>query len=385
MSNYQYQNPLDVLDDYIDKLTRGIMPAAIDEITEKEIEIRMRELAAEVEDIDDADDEEINALISDAKELKAKVQETKRKATRKDIAIFTLSEETKAKIREEMSSSYVRKKPSVYNTDERTEKDNKEYMILKKRASKIRRCYYHPEDWKAAVDTLLDIVKYDRKNYPWLTEDAYYQAFWNGNIKLNCICPILYIDYHTPIKDPLTLLGIYKGEITIEEEPTFDPSERVKLKDDTISMVKVHNYTEAETDYMQDLASRGFDTPMNIIFKDSHKDLYARFMPSTKKSVNPERLRNYLSYLQMGSQVKDHDFKPFEEADIISYIHAMNHGTLNTALNSATTKWLTAISSPVQKTQLDIGIKSTDVVVNAEAAMREAAIMANIKSLSSMT
>ena len=87
----------------------------------------------------------------------------------------------------------------------------------------------------------------------------------------------------------------------------------------------------------------------------------------------------------MGSQVKDHDFKPFEEADIIGYIHAMNHGTLNTALNSATTKWLTAISSPVQKTQLYIGIKSTDVVLNAEAAMREAAIMANIKSLSSMT
>ena len=58
MSDYKYENPVDRLDDFIDKMSRGIMPQ-VDDLTFKEIEIRMRELASTIdEDADEDDDNE---------------------------------------------------------------------------------------------------------------------------------------------------------------------------------------------------------------------------------------------------------------------------------------------------------------------------------------
>ena len=60
---YEYQVPLEVLDAHIDKLTRGILPM-VDDITMKEIEIRMHELTADLADELD-DDENVANLIHD--------------------------------------------------------------------------------------------------------------------------------------------------------------------------------------------------------------------------------------------------------------------------------------------------------------------------------
>ena len=380
---YEYTVPTDVLDDYIDKMTRGVMPM-VDDITFKEIELRMHELASEVEDLDEDEEAALDALKSDVKDIQARVKENKRKATRRDVAIFTLTEEQKATLRKQMSSSFVRMKPSSYNVDEATDKANREYQILRKRASKIRRCYYHADDWINAVKTLLELVKYDKRNYPWLSEEEYYKAFWSGEIKLDVICPILYLDYHTPIKDPVTLVGIFNGEITIEDEPAYDVSARPKLKDDTITMVPVTAYTDAESDYMQELSSKGYDTPINVIFKESHSSLYERFMPVSKKKVDPTRVQSYLSYISGSSKIKDKKFEPYEMNDIISYIHHINNDNLNTALNTNATKWLSQMGS-TQEIKVDYGFKTSDQLVNAEAAIREASIIANIKSLGRTT
>lgn len=384
MSDYQYTVPTDQLDDYIDKMTRGIMPM-VDDVTYKEIEIRMHELASEISDYDEEDEEVVETLKQDVKEIQARVKDNKRKASRTDIAIFTLNDEQKATLRRQMSSSFVRKEPSLYNTDEETEKVNKEYQTLRKRASKIRRCYYHADEWINAVKTLLALVEYDKRNYPWYSDEEYYKAFWTGTIKLDVICPILYLDYHTPIKDPELLVGIFNGEISIEEEPSYDLSKRVKSKDDTV--VKVAGgepFTNAEIDYMTDMASRGYVTPINILLKNQHKSLYDRFMPTSKTRVDASRVQSYLSYVNEGMKVKDHRFEPYSENDIIGYIHAVNNGTLNTALNSNTSKFLAALGT-VQETKVDLGFKTSDTLVNAEAAIREASIMANIKSLNGMT
>ena len=123
MSDYQYTVPTDQLDDYIDKMTRGIMPM-VDDVTYKEIEIRMHELASEASDYDEEDEAVVETLKQDVKEIQARVKDNKRKASRTDIAIFTLNDEQKATLRRQMSSSFVRKEPSLYNTDEETEKVN---------------------------------------------------------------------------------------------------------------------------------------------------------------------------------------------------------------------------------------------------------------------
>ena len=230
----------------------------------------------------------------------------------------------------------------------------------------------------------MELVEYDKRNYPWLSDSEYYKAFWSGQIKLDVICPILYLDYHTPLKDPITLVGIYSGEVTIEEKPAYDETKRVRLKDDTITMVPVVSITEAESDYIQNLASRGIDTPMNILLNNTHKSLYDRFMPTSKTKVDPVRVQNYLSYIANGSKVKNKKFEPYETNDIISYIYSINNNELNTALNTNTTRWLSEISA-TQETKVDYGFKSSDQLVNAEAAMREASIITNIKSLSNLT
>lgn len=387
-NKYEYQNPVDRLDELIDKLARGILPL-VDEVTEKEMYLRMKELS-EDDDIDEDEDDgdALNELANDVKEMRQKVEERKRKATRKDIIIIKLTDEQKAKLREEMETSYVRSEPSSYNIDEATCKQEQEYLTLKKRASKIRRCYYHADEWINAVKILLDLVEYDKRNYPWLTDKEYYQAFWSGEIQLNVIRPILYADYHTPIKDPETLLGIFSGEITIEEEDDhIDASNRVKLKDDKIVKVPVVSYTEAELDYMQDMASRGYDTPMNLIFKEQHKSLYDRFLPASKShKADPARVKAYMSYINDSMKVKDHEFSPYDTNDIILYIHELNKGGLNTSLNTNTTKWLNALAADPNKTELRYDNSFTnDTVVNAEAAIKEAMIMANIKSLGNIT
>ena len=70
--------------------------------------------------------------------------------------------------------------------------------------------------------------------------------------------------------------------------------------------------------------------------------------------------------------------------DIISYIHHINNDNLNTALNTNATKWLSQMGS-TQEIKVDYGFKTSDQLVNAEAAIREASIIANIKSLGRTT
>ena len=145
MSEYKYENPVDRLDDFIDKMSRGIMPQ-VDDLTFKEIEIRMRELASSIDE--DADEEDLETIVNDATQLRQKAKESKRKAAREDVAYFTLTEEQSKKLREEMSSSWVRSAVSDYNIPEDKLNEDKELNILIKRKSKLRRCYYHADDWR---------------------------------------------------------------------------------------------------------------------------------------------------------------------------------------------------------------------------------------------
>lgn len=375
MSDYKYENPVDRLDDFIDKMSRGIMPQ-VDDLTFKEIEIRMRELASSIDE--DADEEDLETIVNDATQLRQKAKESKRKAAREDVAYFTLTEEQSKKLREEMSSSWVRSAVSDYNIPEDKLNEDKELNILIKRKSKLRRCYYHADDWINAMKTILDIVEYDARNYPWMSKQEYYRAFNNGTIKLNVIVPVLFMDYHTPIKDPVILKAIFNGE-TIIEEQTIDKSNKVRNKDDEVAWIHGIDFTESEVDSMQNLAASGYDTPINHILKNSHKSLYDRFMPvgksnTPKAGVVNELLKSYKHNMKFDGT----KMVPYKTSDIINYIHKQNEGKLNHTLTTATTKFLTALSSKPEF-KFDTSFNTNEVLVNADAALKEAQIMAAIK------
>lgn len=381
MSDYKYENPVDRLDDFIDKMSRGIMPQ-VDDLTFKEIEIRMRELASSIDE--DADEEDLETIVNDATQLRQKAKESKRKATREDVAYFTLTEEQSKKLREEMSSSWVRASISDYNIPEDKLNEDKELNILIKRKSKLRRCYYHAEDWRNAMKTILDIVEYDSRNYPWMSKQEYYRAFNNGTIKLNVIVPVLFMDYHTPIKDPVMLKAIFNGE-TIVEEQTIDKSNKVRNKDDKVAWIHGIDFTESEVDSMQNLAASGYDTPINHILKNSHKSLYDRFMP-VGKSDKPSAgvVNELLNAYKHNMKFDGTKMVPYKTSDIINYIHKQNEGKLNHTLTTATTKFLTALSSKPEF-KFDTSFNTNEVLVNADAAMKEAQIMAAIKVASNGT
>lgn len=383
MAEYTYENPKEVLDEFIDKMARGIMPM-VDDLTWKEIELRMHELASDsAEDADD--EEEVAQLMEDTKVLREKARESKRKATRKDVAYFTLTEEQKKKLREDMCTSYVRASPSSYNIPEDKINEDKERTILQKRASRIRRCYYHAEDWIAAMQTILDIIDYDAKNYPWMTKSEYYQAFWAGTIKLNVIVPMLFLDYHTPIKDPQLLAAIFRGETIVEQTKDIDTSNKVKTKDDKVVWMNAFEYSESEVNSMQQLASQGYDTPVNHILKDTHKSLYDRFLPVSKGKVKFKgKVNELLKEYRRFNKFDGLSMVPYKPSDIVTYIHKQNEGKLNASISTATTKFLAGLSEK-QEVKIDTSFKSDAVLVNAEAAIKEAEILANIKSINKNT
>ncbi len=283
-----------------------------------------------------------------------------------------------------MSSSWVRSAVSDYNIPEDKLNEDKELNILIKRKSKLRRCYYHADDWRNAMKTILDIVEYDARNYPWMSKQEYYRAFNNGTIKLNVIVPLLFMYYHTPIKDPVMLKAIFNGE-TIIEEQTIDKSNKVRNKDDEVAWIHGIDFTESEVDSMQNLAASGYDTPINHILKNSHKSLYDRFMPVGKSDkpsagVVNELLKSYKHNMKFDGT----KMVPYKTSDIINYIHKQNEGKLNHTLTTATTKFLTALSSKPEF-KFDTSFNTNEVLVNADAAMKEAQIMAAIKVASNGT
>lgn len=377
--DFKYNNPVERLDEFIDKMSRGIMPATVDDVTMKEIELRMKELSIDG-DVDDYDEDEIAELESDVKKLQERAQDSKRKATRdKVVAIFTLTDEQKKQLREDMETSYVRAEVSSYNTPEDVVNEDKERQVLMKRASRIRRCYYRTDEWKAAMQTILDIVDYDSRNYPWMTKKEYYSAFWKGTIKLNVIVPVLFIDYHTPIKDPKMLTSIFKGETIVEKQPTIDTSNRVRVKDDSAVYMDAISISKTESDYMQTLAASGYDTPLNLIIKESRKSVYDRFLPVSKKTTkNAGEVKELLKQYRLFTMI------PLKTTDVVAFIHKQNPDRLNASLSSATTKFLTLLQNK-NEVKVDTSFASNDVLVNAEAAMKEATILATIKSLNQNT
>lgn len=377
---YQYTNPTDRLDDLIDKMARGSIPM-VDDLTMKEIEIRMNELAAQSATYEE-DEDALEALISDTQKLKEQVDSNRRKATKNDVIIIQIPEDQKQKIRDDMDTSIVRSELSDYNKPDDDINNDREAASLKKRVSGLRRTYFHVEQWRAAIDTVMDAIKFDRKKYAWLTEEEYYKSIADGTIKVNIVIPLLMLDYNI-IKDPALLTSIYTGETVVVNQTTVDEDRRVKLKDDAGIEMDVIAYTPNEVAYMQDMAAKGYDTPINLLLKTKRSTLYDRFLPTTHNAnkTDPNVLAEFLNPKTFSTKFdkSTNSYKSLTVTDIGRIIYDTNDHKVNTRPSTNLTELMTVLSTKHNQ-KVTTNFMTNEVLINFEAAKKEAQILANIKS-----
>ncbi len=386
MGKYEYVNDVQYLDQLAEKMAKGIFPA-VDEFTLNEVEIRMRELASDVIDMDDLeDDEDFNEIMEKHSEIiRGHIEDQKRKATTHDVAVFELTDEQKKQILDDCRSSYVRPEPSDYNSFNKGV--DKEKELLDKRVAGLRNCYYNAPDYINAVNTYMECVKYSLKHdYPWLSESEAVRMFNNGEIQINVQLPKLYLNYNTMITDPEILKGIWTGEISIISDKDNEISRKnyVKDKDAEGVVIDYDVVTGLEYQAMSDMASQGYDTPCNTVM-NSASSIYSRFIPESKRKYDPVEVKNFFRDLKEDTKITImNEEKPIGVNEVISYVQKDNNNDLNQMLSTNMDKFMVAISKPTNnysECAYTERLQQHKQEVNAKAAKVEADIMAAIKSV----
>lgn len=376
---YEYKNDVKRLDELVKKVLSGVTPM-VDEFTMHEVEIRMHEIY-EKTGLDDTDTDgiDIEEMIAETELMKAAVEEQQRKASKKDIIRLTLSNEVKQQIADDMSVAYVRTRVSSYN-EETTELDaGNELKLIKRKLSKLRRGYFHVDDWKHAVDIVFEALEYARKNaYPWMRPEEFDERLKDGSISFNVRLPVLYKDYNTEIHDPEILKGIYTGTINVIEEEKDD--DEFFFDRSTIEWGNEDYFiiSPAEGKYYKDLASQGYDVPTSAMMKGGLNNLYERFVPSSRREIKPTQIRDFFTYqkkMKIGTGGKK---VPYSPQEIMNKVVESNKN-MNTSISTNIGKVLLQLSQPADAKVISTNYSSGEIITNPESKKKEAAIMSAIK------
>ena len=181
---YEYIYPVEELDKIIEQMDQGIIPMMNDQM-QLEVKMRYKELQSELFDDEDEDDIDAETRKKHREMVNKRIEENKRKASRDDVYIMKISDEMKAKIREEMSESIVRPNPNdAYNKRDEDLYNDNERRVIYQRLAGLRNCYYNQQDYVNAINILKDAIEYSLSHdYPWLTKEEAIQEFNAGRIK----------------------------------------------------------------------------------------------------------------------------------------------------------------------------------------------------------
>lgn len=213
---YQYSHSVEELDNLIKKIEKGITPL-MDEVLRYEVDLRMKELLAEEGYEDDALND---SLKERAVKLQPKIEKSKRAVTKHDIIVIKLSEEAKAKLREEMSTSIVRTDPeSIYNKTDEEIYDSAERRDLYKRLKNLKNAYFNPMEYINAMKTISDAIEYSAEHdYPWMSKEEVISQINEKKIVFSfCEVPHFYVNYTQEITDPEILAGIVNGTVQVKQ------------------------------------------------------------------------------------------------------------------------------------------------------------------------
>ena len=280
MDKIEYSFPTEELDDLIDKLNKGIVPAVPPEML-AEARLRLKERENELFDGEEpATAEEIRRH---NEMMRKKIEEDKHRQTHhSDIKIRKITEKQKEDIRKSVSSSIVRMRVSSYNkTDEELYGDAERKRIVEG-LQNVKSIIRNQADYQKAMQLIVEAVNYSfEHDYPGQKKSDVLEMWKNGEIKINIPIPKLFSDYVHEVTDPETKRAIASGEMTMMSKAEMD-SEIVK-KDYSKSALVEEEYntiTDIEFDRMVEMYNQGYDTPLNVLFKNRGK-IYNQFTIST--------------------------------------------------------------------------------------------------------
>ena len=276
----KYVYPVEELDKLIEEMESGVMPMISDGMM-NEVKLRRAELLANMgtPDYSDIDTVDTKAIIDRHKALlKKQLDNEKHKATKNDVLIIDITDEQKAKIKDDMCESIVRSDPtSAYNrTDEELYEDETRREIELKLKG-LRNCYYNQIDYQNAMKIIMDAIQESlgrsgHGDYPELSYKEAVKEFEAGRIKFVFrTIPKLYSNHSTYISDTSILAGVVKGDVELKDrKESLRDSYQKHLLDKRVAKPVVMPYTvtsKADYDRWSELHRRGYDTPISTAIR----------------------------------------------------------------------------------------------------------------------
>jgi hypothetical protein len=283
--------PVDELDSIIEQMMNGIEPM-IDDTMMAEVKLRWAERNKEEFGTEDEEELSAEALREHNEIMKKSIAADRRKASRNDVIILKISDEQKAKIKEDMEVSIVRPDPNdPYNisNDEMYNNENRK-MILEKLKS-IRNCYYNQQDYVNAFNIIQEAIdvslgKYGDGDYPWMSYEEALKEFNAGHIKFTfCQIPKLYINHSTQITDREILKGVITGDIVLRDK---HDDIKPKVKNKSYKPVSLPYAVTGAEEYMRMAAAHqaGYDTPMSTAIRHKNSVFNPTSIPFGNRFAN---------------------------------------------------------------------------------------------------
>jgi hypothetical protein len=374
--DYVYTYDIEEIDEFVDKLNKGIVPTVVDEQMMEDVKHRTAELQRMI--LEDDDDDDMSGMFTEstrAKAIQRKIEQNKRKATTEDIMVIKLSDEQKQKIHEEMSTCIVRANHRLkYHKSDEELFDSAERKEIYHRLSSLQKQYYNVNDWREAMKVILDAIDYSVKHdYPWLSQEQAIEAWNKGDIKFTyCPIPQLWTSWTTMITDPETLKGILSGNITVET--SADKVSKAKERRHRTEREGVdYDYnvmSDAAFTNMQHYHMNGYDTPISPVIK-AMRGTFSRFaipesnyfFSSTKneESISPATREKLMSFDWSREGAGKEYFnllygnkETFD--DIIDLVAANNDNKLYPSFRADLHEFINSIGKPHQEQQPDQSI-----------------------------
>lgn len=395
----KYLYPVDELDKIIEQMMEGIQPM-IDDTMMAEVQMRWKQRQKEEFGTDDEEELDSETLKRHNEIMKKSIANDRKKASRNDVIILTISDEQKAKIREEMEVSIVRPNPNdAYNIPDDELFNNETRKNIYEKLKGIRNCYYNQQDYVNAFKIIQEAIdvslgKYGDGDYPWLTYEEALKEFNAGKIRFSwCAIPKLYVNHATQITDREILKGVITGDIILrdkreDEKPKAKPAKYkpVALDYDITGVEEYHQMMMAH--------KAGYDTPMSTVIKHKSTVYNPTGMPFgnrfAKTNMDKDGQPILFDWSKEGAGEEYFNLikgRKVQSTDIVRFIDSENNGMLNSVMTRNAQDFLKSMkigsqqsggydytlpnfAQPVQQNQLQY---------NEDAAKVEAELLASIK------
>lgn len=353
-----YTYSVEELDEIISKINKGINVVMTPEL-QADLQLRYAELAKQVEDEDDV--EEFKQ--THAARIQKNIEKQKRQATKKDVLVIELSEEQKAQLRQEMSSSIVRNNPDLaYHKRDEELYDSAERKEIYTKLNKLKKCYYNQQDWQNAVKIILSAVEYSlRHDYPWMSYEEAVEAYNKQQIRFEyCQMPKLYLNWTTIVDDPTTLKGIFHGTIKMIQKDDEAKKKRKKLPV-VPERYEVDVTGVNEWNYFYELHKRGYDTPISPVIKAATGSFSRFALPDTnwfyQQKDQQNRMPVEFDWLREGAGEEYYNLIhgiQYTTADLLDDLQRDNNGNLNQAFQGDIDDFLRDLKNPGQPQQQNL-------------------------------